>query len=70
MPVFLDLDPANVKKPTRRKQGKPLTIEEKDAIDRIYGTTREDLKDLENPELEVSMCSVTKLYIPSTIKTK
>ena len=60
----------NIREPTRRKQGKPLTVEEKDAISRIYDTTRQDLKDLKNPESEVSMCSVTKLYISRTIKTQ
>ena len=47
----------NIREPTRRKQGKPLTVEEKDAISRIYDTTRQDLKDLKHPESEVSMFS-------------
>ena len=38
-----------------RPQGKPLTLEEKEAILRIYDTNRKDFEEMKEPESKVSL---------------
>ena len=45
----------NMAKSTRRPKGKPLSLEEKEGILRIYDNKKKDLEDLKDPESKVSV---------------
>jgi hypothetical protein len=45
----------NMAKRATRPQGKPLTLDEKEAILRIYDTNKKDFEEMKQPESKVSL---------------